>query len=346
MTGRDRTDAEADDDGEGEVDSPDSPDSSDCHDSAPSPTVAAVGAATLDRTYAVTNLPEPDGGAYARDVTAHPGGVGANVAAGCARLGREAGLVARLGDDDVGERVAADLDESPVDDARIRTGSGTTTHCVVLRDGDGERMIVTAGNSTRRLRLNDRDEAYLRGADAVFVTAYTPDAVTARLAELASEPSFPPLVVDLSGPLEELQDRGTEPETLGRLCRVAALFVANEVAAESYLGCPAADAPAALRDRGVDRGVVTYGVDGATLFAGDREASVPAFNVTVTDTTGAGDAFTAGLVDRWLLGDADPRAAGRWAAACAALNCRVAGARDGLPTAAAVESFLAESERD
>ena len=309
-----------------------------------SPTVVAVGAATLDRTYAVTNLPEADGGAYARAVTDHHGGVGANVAVGCARLGRETGLLARLGPDDVGDRVAADIDASPVDDARVRVAPGTTTHCVILRDDAGERTIVTAGDSTRRLRLDDRDEAYLRGADAVFVTAYVPDAVAARLADLAADPSFPPLAVDLSGPLAELRDRGTEPATLDRLCRVASLFVAGTVAAESYLDRPVAEAPATLRDRGVDRGAVTRGADGATLFTAEKELSVPAFDVSVTDTTGAGDAFTAGLLDRWLLDGADPRAAGRWAAASAALNCRAAGARGSLPTAADVRSFLAARE--
>lgn len=60
------------------------------------------------------------------------------------------------------------------------------------------------------------------------------------------------------------------------------------------------------------------------------------------DETGAGDAFVAGLLDAWVLGDASAAEAGRLAAAVAALNCEAAGAREGLATRADVEAFLAD----
>lgn len=303
-----------------------------------SPAVVAVGAATVDRTYAVTNLPAPDGGAFARSVASAPGGVGANVAVGCARLGRSAGLIARLGGGSIGDEVAADLETAPIDRERVRRGPGTTTHCLVLRDPDGERMIVTAGGSTTRLRLKNRDLAYLRDAEAVFVTAYAPDPVVGRLADLAAEPSFPPLAFDLSGPLAELQGRGASRETIDRVVDRAALVVAGDVAAESYLGVAPDDAPAALRDRGVDRAALTHGRAGSTLVTPEATVDVPAFDVDTVDATGAGDAYVAGLIDRWLLGDGDR--AGRWAAGVAALNCRQEGARGGLPSADRVRSFL------
>jgi len=309
-------------------------------DGASSPTVVAVGAATVDRTYAVTNLPVPDGGAFARSVSSAPGGVGANVAAGCARLERSAGLVARLGDGRIGEEVAADLAAGPIDDRRVRREPGTTTHCLVLREDGGERMIVTAGDSTTPLRLDDADLAYLRAADAVFVTAYAPDPVVATLAEAAADPSFPPLAFDLSGPLAELAERGADPATIDRVAERAALFVAGDVAADSYLDVDPEAARAALRERGVERAALTHGADGATLVTPTDTVAVPAFDVDAVDATGAGDAYTAGLIDRWLLGGDDPERAGRWAAAVAALNCRAEGARGGLPTADEVRAFL------
>lgn len=312
-----------------------------------SPEVVCLGAATVDRTYRVSNLPCPDGGAFAGEVTESPGGVGANVATGLARLGRDAGLVARLGEDDVGDTVADALAAGPVDDARVRRRPGTSTHCIVLRDPAGERMIVTAGDSTKRLRLTDADRDYLRRADAVFATAYVPDAVTRALLDLVDAAADPPAVAfDLSGPVEELVDRGTDPDTLARVVAAADCVVANEVAAASYLGRPvdpdgANAAVEALQARGATRGAITFGAAGATLFDPDSTTAVPAFDVDVADTTGAGDAFNAGLVDRWLLGDDSPAEAGRFAAAVAALNCRAEGARGGMPTAAEVESFLA-----
>ena len=57
----------------------------------------------------------------------------------------------------------------------------------------------------------------------------------------------------------------------------------------------------------------------------------------VVDTTGAGDAFTAGLLHRWT---AAPAERVRFAAACGALGCSGAGGIDPQPTEAQVERFL------
>ncbi|MBP1987161.1 carbohydrate kinase family protein [Halolamina salifodinae] len=306
--------------------------------------VVAVGAATVDRFYEVTNLPEPDGGAFAREVTDRFGGVGANVATGLARLGRDTALLGRLGDDDMGDRVLADLEAGPVSTDLIQRGPGTTTHCVIPRGPEGQRMIVTAGDSTVRLELDDADRAAIRGADAVFVTAYVPDAVTAEIAEMAADPAGPALVFDLSGPIEELRGRGTERQTIDRVVEVADLFITARLAAESYLDCPAGEAVDALRERDCSRGAVTFGTDGATLFEGEGRTEISAFDIDPVDTTGAGDSFTAALTERWLLGDADAATAGRFAAATAALNCGAEGARGGLPDPQAVRAFLAERD--
>lgn len=306
----------------------------------------SVGAATVDRTYEVTNLPEPDGGAFAHTVSDSFGGVGANVATGAARLGRQTGLLARLGADEFADRVEADLESGPVDAGLVRRRPGTTTHCIIPRGPAGDRMIITAGDSTKRLRLDADDRSALRNADAVFATAYVPDPVTATLVELAEEPDGPDFVFDLSGPVEELEDRGTEPETIDRAVRAADLFVVGEVAAEAYLDVSVADAVDALRERGCHRGAVTFGESGSTLFDGDGTTEVDAFDVEPVDTTGAGDAFVAALIDRWLLGDDDAATAGEFAAAAAALNCTAEGARGGLADTRAVRSFTADAERD
>lgn len=323
------------------------------------PALVTVGAATVDRHYVVSNLPAPDGGAYAPEVTDHPGGVAANVASGVSHLGRESGLLTRLGDGDVGETIRAGLADEPFDTSRVRVGPDTSTHCVILRADDGTRSIVTAGDSVRNMRLQPADRPYLAAAQVVFVTAYAPDRVQRTLLEWADEPEFPPVVFDLSGPLSELDGRGARPASIDRWVETAQLFVTGRVAAESYLGCAGRDAAAELRERGVRRAAVTDGERGATLVTrggtetsgdgtettGDGETGgalvdVPAFDVDVVDETGAGDAYVAGLIDAWLLGDRDPAAAGRFAAATAALACTTVGARGDPPTAERVEAFL------
>jgi ribokinase/sulfofructose kinase len=87
---------------------------------------------------------------------------------------------------------------------------------------------------------------------------------------------------------------------------------------------------------------MTRGAEGATLVTPDGSVGIDAFDVEVVDPTGAGDAFTAGLVEAWLLAGRPAWEAGRFAAAAAALNCTGDGAQGGLPTRSEVERLVAE----
>ena len=306
----------------------------------------AVGSAVEDRVYALTNLPEPDGGAFVREETTAVGGVAANVAAALTRLGREIGVVSRVGDDEAADRILADLRERGIDARRVRRGATDeqTSYSLILRDPEGERMIVAGGESVPNLRLADADREYVRRADLAFTSAYAPDPVVSDLAAAKKRDgndNFPQLVFDLAGPLSELEDRATRPETLDALLPVCDCFVANEVSARSYLGEDPRAAVETLRERGVRRAAVTRGTDGALLLTEEDDViEIPAFEVETVDTTGAGDAFTAGLIHGWLLGERSPEEAGRFAAATAALNCTAANARGGLPTGVEVGAFL------
>ncbi|ACM57694.1 carbohydrate kinase family protein [Halorubrum lacusprofundi] len=332
-----------------------------------SPPVLAVGAAAIDEWYAVSNLPEPDGGAFASEVTTAFGGVGANVCVALDRLGREVGLVSRVGDDEYGRRAFEYLADTGVDASRVSVGNDPSTRSVILSDPAGERTIVTTGESFRRLRLNETDREALAAADIVFLTGYTPDAVSRAVLDTIESAADPPaLVFDLSGSVEELVGRGTESETIHRYLHAADLFVADDVAAAAYFGGPdaAVDRVAAAQQAreangrspvtgdGWPRAVLTHGADGMTVVADGAVTEFDAFDVDVVDATGAGDSFVAGLIDRWIAGSDsgdDPRRerAGvadgvRFAAAVAAINCTSRFAQTGLPTRDDVEAFLAE----
>jgi len=300
-------------------------------------TFVAVGNALIDHTYRLTNLPEPDSAAFARSAERRLGGVAANVAANLGALGAETRLVARVGDDAAGAAVRDRLDASPIDRVRLRTGPEPTSYCLVLTDPEGRRSIVGGGESALALSLSPADRGFVGAADVAFTSAYAPVEVAETLAD------WPPAVVyDLAGRFADLRDRGLTRDALDALLPQIDCLVTNAGAARSYLDAdaPPAALAAALADRGAPMGAVTAGGDGAHLFAGDRAWHVPAVDVDVVDTTGAGDAFTAGLVHaRFFQGRPLPDA-GRFAAAAAAHNCTVAGAHADPPTVAAGERLL------
>ncbi|WP_148414620.1 carbohydrate kinase family protein [Haloferax sp. KTX1] len=301
--------------------------------------VVTVGSAVIDHNYSLSNLPKPDGGAFARDHATDLGGVAANVASALAGFGNTAGIITRVGVDDAAE-IESDLQTREVDCSRIQAGPEESSYTLILRDPDGERMIVAGGQSVPNLRLDARDIEYAGDASVVFTSAYAPDEVVSKLVTARERREISTLVFDLAGPLSELEGRGTTPETIDRLLSVVDLFVVGEVAAHSYFGGGADEAVATLTQRNVSRAAVTQGSNGARLLEGDIVTDVPAFEVDVNDTTGAGDTFTAGLIHTWLLNDYSARNAGRFAAAAAALNCAEPGARGNLPSEPDVREFI------
>lgn len=60
------------------------------------------------------------------------------------------------------------------------------------------------------------------------------------------------------------------------------------------------------------------------------------------DTTGAGDAFVSGLIDKWLLAAESAEEAGRFAAAAGGYNRTTESARGGMVGEDRIEAFLDE----
>jgi sugar/nucleoside kinase (ribokinase family) len=73
-----------------------------------------------------------------------------------------------------------------------------------------------------------------------------------------------------------------------------------------------------LVERGVGACAITCGADGSVIVTGDGVERVPAFQIEVVDTTGCGDAYSAGFMRGLSLGY-EPAEAARLGSACASL---------------------------
>jgi len=122
----------------------------------------------------------------------------------------------------------------------------------------------------------------------------------------------------------------------------------NEVEAAQVSGLPlaalsdAGKVAQALLARGPRVVILTLGAQGAFVGTLDHMVHVPAFPVTVVDTTAAGDAFNGALAV--VLAEGGPLAdAVRFANAAAGLACTQHGAQNSLPVRTQVEAFLADT---
>ncbi len=311
--------------------------------------LVAVGNAVVDHTHRVSVLPRRDEGVFILDRRSGPGGVEANVITAAARLGLRTGIVARIGSDADGIMILEDFKQRAVDVSRIQVGcEDDTAYTFVFVDRHGDRIMMTGGRGVRDLTLSEADDDLVRRARVCFSSGYLPWPLLQRLAAICSGPEGPLLAFDLPGRFEDLSVRGFEPAHLDALLPAIDLLVADRESLRSYTG---KEDPSAgllrLQSRGVRRAAVSDGERGVTLLDADDSRvelhHVPAFDVSVVDTTGAGDVLHAALIAEWVIRGRPAVAAGRFASAAAALSCQGWGVRSSLPTRQEVEALLASA---
>jgi ribokinase len=214
----------------------------------------------------------------------------------------------------------------------------TTGAAFVAVSPSGENSILSALGANLRCSRRQVDAARdaIAGADCLLVQLGVPLETVDRAVELAREVGT--LVV-----LDPTPIRGEIPSRLHE----AAVLTPNESEATHLTGIGVSDegtaarAGRALRERGVATVVVKLGAAGCVIVDDAGERLVAGFEVTPVDTTGAGDAFAAGLATAWASGQSIDAAA-RYGNAVGALACTVLGAQSGLPRRQAVEAFLAQ----
>lgn len=304
--------------------------------------VVAIGHALVDRIYRLAALPQPGSGSRILAAYETPGGLEANVLAALARLGARVGLIGRVGDDADGQRVLANLDAWGIERQRVAVVSGLRSdYCVIWVDLRGERMICCGGEGVLGLRLTPEDEAYAARARIVFASAYVPlDAVAPLFARARGEGRR--TAFDLADVLPDLEARGLRREALVALIPTIDLVLCNGLSLATLMAeaDPLAAFAAFRRAYPGPILAMSLGTAGAWLARGDEVEHIPAFSVEAVDTTGAGDAFHAGLIHGLFLRGWGLARAGRFAAALAALNCLGPGARGGLAGEEEVEQFL------
>jgi sugar/nucleoside kinase (ribokinase family) len=170
------------------------------------------------------------------------------------------------------------------------------------------------------------------------------------LASLTRRPGGPAFVFDLGGEFEDLEQRGLRRAHVDALIPAVSLFLTNRVSLHSYTGDASLTAGISrLRERGVRRGSVSDGENGLYLFTSAESGPpdivhIPAIPTRVVDTTGAGDVLHAALIAAWLIDGRPAAAAGRFAAAAAALTCQGWGVQSSLPTRNQVETLVGDAQ--
>lgn len=248
--------------------------------------------------------------AYASDTPAHvslqPGGAAANTAAWMAGSGRAVTLVGCVGNDAFGHAIRTSLVELGVDTHLQESSTLATGTCVVVVDRRRERTMFPDPGANGSLSVDGAQEL-ISPESHLHLSGYTLLNPASR--SVGREIL---LIAAAAGATTSLDPASAAPlraqlPLFRDLLPLVHVLLANEDEAVVLSGQDdPQDALDALADL-VPVVVVKIGARGALARDAATTVGLPAHQQEVVDTTGAGDAFTAGFLPAWL--DGSPLAA-------------------------------------
>lgn len=232
------------------------------------------------------------------------GGSPFNVAVGLSRMGQAAGLVARISNGFLGERLMRALQEEGVDMRAVQRGEEPTTLSLVGLDARGVPSYAFYGEGCADRGLDERIlEQWPAGIRCVHLGSYA--AVVGRTARtqraLVEREHVRCLIsYDPNVRLNVMPDHQVWREQIDwMLPRTHLLKVSEEDLGLLYGDRPIEDFARSALSAGVALVVVTRGDAGAQAWTAAHSLQVEPVAVNVLDTVGAGDTFQCALLT-WL----------------------------------------------
>lgn len=247
------------------------------------------------------------------------GGMAANASVAVAKLGASVAFWGRAGNDAAGHEMRSAFAAEGVDVENFRLfPDGRSSVSGIIVDSFGERQIVNFRGS------------YPETAD------WLPLKTVARASSVLADPRW---VEGAATLFREARARSiptvldgdvADAEVFERLLPLTDHAIFSEPALTSFAGSAEDQSLAGLARFGCRVIAVTRGEDGVSWYESGRLHRQAAYVVDVVDTTGAGDVFH-GAYALGIGAGLEVRAAMAFSAATAAMKCRHAGGRNGIP---------------
>jgi|SRR5215208_4485880 len=302
-------------------------------------TAIAMGVHVVDvLARPVEAIPEGQGGQLVEEIRITPAGTAAGAAVTLAKLGADVHSAGAIGTDALGDVMIDLLSRYGIDTSMLVRREGVQTSASVLPirpDGSRPAFHVIGANATygpddvdwdalaAASHLHLGGPEFMGGENAATILSFAREHGVVTSADILAPGDQAAQIVDWIGPAFEHLDYllPNDEQVLGLSGRD-----------ELVDGCRV------LLERGVGCVAATRGGDGAVLVDAEGVEEVPAFAVDVVDTTGCGDAFSAGFIRGLALG-ASRREAAVLGCAAAALVAQGLGTDHGEFDLAGVQAF-------
>ncbi|CAC5343358.1 MULTISPECIES: carbohydrate kinase family protein [Planktothrix] len=288
--------------------------------------------------------------------TDYPGGAPANTACGLVKLGIPTAFIGCIGEDQSGDQLVELLTKTGVNITGVQRHSSAPTRIVyVVRDEKGDRSFAGFGDR----KTTEFADTYLQSEQLPKDLFKTAKFLVLGTLELAYQPSQDAILTALklakNYQVKLFIDINWRPmfwKNPDQAIELILNFVKNAdflklTNEEAELLFNTIDPKVIAKKLQIQGVFVTAGERGCAYYLAGNYGKIPAFYVNVTDTTGAGDGFTAGIIYQFCkLGIEsinNPQIAEKivkFASAVGALTTTKPGAIAAQPTLTEVETFL------
>jgi sugar/nucleoside kinase (ribokinase family) len=246
----------------------------------------------------VSGIPEGQGIALLDEIRMTVAGTAAGTAIDMARLGLNVTTVGVIGADELGRWLELKMRTEGVNTSGLTVDPTKPTSATMLPiRPNGQRPALHVKGANTTLSLEQIDWDLIEAADWVHIGG------TCLLDNFDGEPTAEVLRrAKAAGATTSLDMLGMPDadfdKLFGPVLPLLDWFLPNDDDARMVSGRQdLGEALAWLNDSGVGGTVVTLGGEGASYTpAGGEEVHVPAYDIDVVDTTGCGDAFSAGFI--------------------------------------------------
>jgi ribokinase len=299
--------------------------------------IVVIGSLNMDLVGCAARIPVVGETITGHTYFSEPGGKGANQAYAAAKLGGRVSMLGRVGSDDFGRAMRANLKQAGCDVEGLVSVEGTSGIALIFVADDGHNSIVIVPGANDRFSPHDVNAAgqFLEGAAWVLLQLENPLPTVLAAARVARRAGAR-VILD-PAPARTVPDE---------LFALADIITPNETEAAILAGLTpralnpdqALEIARKLQARQARTVIVKLGEQGC-LLVNQESLLIPAPTVKAVDTTAAGDEFNAGLAVGLSEG-LELAAACRFANAAAALSVTRLGAQASAPTRAQLETFI------
>lgn len=293
--------------------------------------VCVFGGCSLDMTFF-----QKSNGAYDNTPDLKvPGGKGSNQAVAASRAGAKTTIITKVGKDDIGKELVANLERNMIDISNVEMVDGLnndySTIKVRLEDKDNEISRVSGAINSFTPDLIDKYSDTLINSKIIVSQLKVPKEVTEKLINFCYENNKMLVLTPCRPEKLSLKD----PKNIELIEKIS-LITCNQKECETIFGTN--DVESCVKQY-PNKLIVTLGKNGAIYHNGSHLVKLPAIDVDVVDTVGAGDTLNGNLC-AFLASGLDLYHALRKAMYASAMKIQVPSAQNGMPYKDDLENFI------